>query len=250
MRVTEARKIVDMLADGEIEIPGMKLAADIMDMVEEGQQDIPDDEIIIEYHHPLLPFPDMTQAEIGDYVIIPLKNGTKARFDVTETQGDIIRLDSHDCLIESRWKENGDTSGGIEESDLQEAVNRFLDEQIPDVIKKAVEPTMRDYMDGDTKRDFETLAFIPDASELFPDDDNEDYYEHIYRQMEFYKDRRNRVKFDRDGRVAYWWTASAYSGDATLAVSVSNDGGSTSGYASHSYYAPLCFQINAAKLPM
>ncbi len=109
---------------------------------------------------------------------------------------------------------------------------------------------MRDYMDGDTKGDFETLAFIPDASELFPDDDNEDYYEHIYRQMEFYKDRRNRVKFDRDGRPAIWWTASAYSGGATNAVRVSGGGHSDYSYASDSRYAPICFQINAAKLPM
>lgn len=240
MRVAEAKKIVNM-------IPGMKLAADIMDMVEEGQQDITDDAIIIEYHHPLLPFPDMTQAEIGDYVIIPLKTGTKARFDVTEIQGDIIRLDSHDCLIESRWNENDDTTGGIKKSDLQEAVNKFFDEQIPDVIKKAVEPTMRDYMDGDTKRDFETLAFIPDASELFPDNNNENYYEHIYRQMEFYKDRRNRVKFDEIGRPAHWWAASTSSSDASAAVVVSGYGNSNNGNASNSNYAPICFQINATK---
>lgn len=246
MRLREAKQIVDDLVERNIQDTG--LVADILDMVEDNE---PEDAGVVEPHCSLQRECNAISAKEGDYIYITTKDGKAVRFDVVEKEGDIIRLDSHDCVLETPWNTAG-TSCGVPPSDLQHRIDMFFNEQIPDHIKAATELTERKYMaqkdDEWEIKAFKTKAFVPDASELFPDNDYEDFYCHIYSQLEYYKDRRHRIKMDPDGDDAYWWTASAYSGIATYAVYVGYYGYSASNGASTSPYAPVCFRLNIAKL--
>lgn len=84
--------------------------------------------------------------------------------------------------------------------------------------------------------------FLPTESELFGDccyseDDT-------YSQIEYYKDRRNRIKCNRKGGSPDWyWTASVRSGDSTYCVFVNYDGGSDGWNASSELCVPVCFVI-------
>ena len=200
----------------------------------------------IKYHNPRVTYPDMSDAEVGDYIMIELKDGTTARFDVTDKVGDIIRLDSHDGLFESVWNESG-SKDGVENSEVQKKLNDFYRDYIPDGIKHAAVPTEREYATADGKfRTFVTNAFMPDMSELFETDDS-DWRAKVYDRMDWYKDRRNRIKQFEDSDDAYW-TQSASSGYAAYACIVNRYGNASNSNASAAYCVPVCFQINTAKL--
>lgn len=84
--------------------------------------------------------------------------------------------------------------------------------------------------------------FLPTESELFGDccyseDDT-------YSQIEYYKDRRNRIKCNRKGGSPDWyWTASVRSGDSTNCVYVHSYGNSDLWNASGELCVPVCFVI-------
>ena len=84
--------------------------------------------------------------------------------------------------------------------------------------------------------------FLPTESELFGDC----YYseDDTYNQIEYYKDRRNRIKCNRKGGSPDWyWTASVRSGNSAFCVYVNLNGNSGIWYASHELYVPVCFVI-------
>lgn len=69
--------------------------------------------------------------------------------------------------------------------------------------------------------------------------------EGLYKQLEWYKDRRHRMKMDEPGggSVAYW-TSSQRSGNSSYFCLVSGDGGASSNTASRTWLsAPVCFRI-------
>ena len=184
---------------------------------------------------------DLSTAKIGDYIIAELTDGRKARFDVTDIGDGWIRFDSRDCLGHTVWNENGKTSGGVAESDLQHYLNEDMVELLPEYLKTRIINTKRKYMDGDQEKEYQTALFVPDESELFDDDL---YGAKLYDQLEYYKDRRNRMKGATPGEdTAYWWLASAVGGSSTRAVSVSRGGDSDGTGASNSLYVPVCFRI-------
>lgn len=84
--------------------------------------------------------------------------------------------------------------------------------------------------------------FLPTESELFGDccysEDN------TYSQIEYYKDRRNRIKCNRKGGSPDWyWTASVGSGHSANCVYVYGNGDSHDWTASGELYVPVCFVI-------
>lgn len=201
----------------------------------------------VEAHNPEISTKDLKDAKIGQYVLIKLTDDREARFDIVDRGRDWLRLDSHDCIGESAWNENGSTGGDIRLSDLQKYVNG-LEELLPWEWRGAIAPTIRyteEYKgeNGETE-EYLTRIFVPDASEVFGPDP--DWYETRYDQLDFYKDRRNRMKASEPGgtEMRFWWTASAYSGGATYSVGVYANGISNYGHASAALGVPVCFRIN------
>ena len=92
-------------------------------------------------------------------------------------------------------------------------------------------------------KEYETLLFLPSASEVF---DEDDCYgdEGLYEQMEYYKDRRNRMRGSAEGEdTCNWWLASVRSGNSTNACYVHNDGYALDWHASRAHRVPVCFII-------
>lgn len=202
----------------------------------------------VEVHNPEISTKDLKDAKIGQYVTIKLTDGRTARFDIVDRGDNWLRLDSHDCLGESPWNTNGKNEGDIRLSDLQKYVDG-LEELLPAEFRGSIIPTSRfteEYEDEDgiMREDYLTRLFVPDASEVFGPDP--DWYETRYDQLDFYKDRRNRIKASEPGgtEMRYWWTASAYSGTATTGVLVSASGISYPNDASNALGVPVCFRIN------
>ena len=86
--------------------------------------------------------------------------------------------------------------------------------------------------------------FLPAASELFSGDAvlGDDG---LYKQMDWYKDRRHRMKMDEHGgdSTAYW-TSSQRSGNSSDFCYVTNCGYAYSSNASTTWLsAPVCFRI-------
>ena len=184
---------------------------------------------------------DLSTAKIGDYIIAELTDGRKARFDVTDIGDGWIRFDSRDCLGHTVWNENRKTSRGVAESDLRHYLNEDMVELLPEYLKTRIINTKRKYMDGDQEKEYTTALFVPDESELFDDDL---YGAKLYEQLEYYKDRRNRMKGETPGEdTTSWWLASAVGGSSTHAVGVSYNGHSGNATASTSVYVPVCFRI-------
>ncbi|WP_147326014.1 DUF6273 domain-containing protein [Roseburia sp. AF42-8] len=84
--------------------------------------------------------------------------------------------------------------------------------------------------------------FLPTESELFGDCCYSE--DGTYNQIEYYKDRRNRIKCNRKGGSPDWyWTASVWGGNSTYCVGVGDNGNSNGWGASTELYVPVCFVI-------
>lgn len=187
-------------------------------------------------------------AAVGGYITMELTDGRTARFDIVDRGEDWIRFDSHDCLGKTVWNEKGGNAGGVWASDAQKYLDEKMLPLLPDYIQELITDTERRFTEGGDKdadeMTFRSKLFLPDASELFEPDDAR--YEPLYEQLDFYKDRRNRMKATEPGgkEIAYWWTASATSGDSTAVVGVHAGGHTGSNLASYALCVPVCFRIS------
>ncbi|MBD5469235.1 MAG: hypothetical protein HDR21_13990 [Lachnospiraceae bacterium] len=192
---------------------------------------------------------NVEDTQIGDYIKVILKDGRVARFDVTDRGDDWIRFDSYDCIVETPWNENASNAGGVWSSDAQKCLKEKILPLLPYYLTSMIIETERRFMNGGAddaaEETFKTELFLPDASELFDRDDV--WFSPVYEQMDYYKDRRNRIKAEAPGstKMACWWTASTHSNNEAHIVMVS-----AYGLLSHSkasiddIFVPVCFRIS------
>ena len=90
---------------------------------------------------------------------------------------------------------------------------------------------------------YTTKLFLPAASEVF-DEDNCYGDKGLYKQLDYYKDARNRIRVDEDGDTRVYWLASVGSGNSAAACAVNSNGTAHNWYASGSLRVPVCFQIS------
>lgn len=182
---------------------------------------------------------------VGDKVDFKLKNGEEVTVVVVQETEEFVRFESVDCVggEDVSWNENDSNKGGIAESDVQKYLNTKLWELLPDDLQSVISDIRRKYMDGDEEKEYTTKLFLPAASEVF-DEDNCYGDEGLYEQLEYYKDRRNRMKGEAKGEyMCAWWLASVGSGNSTGACYVSSDGYASGWLASDVSRVPLCFCI-------
>lgn len=192
---------------------------------------------------PEIAMDDIRRANIGNYFITELCNGETVRFDCVSKKDGFVRFDSHDCAIKSQWNEDRTNKGGYVKSLIRKNVDNFM-YQLPKELQKLIAEAPRRCFDGESICEFQTKLFMPDEGELFDDEDI--YNDRLYNQLDWYKDRRNRMKGEAFGKdtVAYW-TASAVSGTSTNIVIVYSDGYSDDNVASNANRVPVCFLVNA-----
>lgn len=172
------------------------------------------------------------QITIINALAFDLLDGRHIECAVTDIDDKAIRFDSVDCLGDDM------TYGKVEKW-----LDR-IDHLMPDELREAIVDTERKHtIDGKKVCRLERL-FLPAASELFSGDAvlGDDG---LYKQMDWYKDRRHRMKMDEHGgdSTAYW-TSSQRSGNSSLFCIVSYAGAASSDTASNTWLsAPVCFRI-------
>lgn len=184
------------------------------------------------------------EYHVGDTVEDVLKNGETVVFVVTDVTDQYVRFESRDCVggEEVRWNKNDSNKGGIAESDIQKYIDTKIWDLFPDELQAVISDTRRKYMDGE--EEYVTKLFLPAASEVF-DEDNCYGDEGLYEQMEYYKDRRNRMRGSAHGEVTVWyWLASVRSGYSTHACGVGCYGYASYWGASNAFRVPVCFTIS------
>ena len=183
---------------------------------------------------------------VGDKVDFSLKSGEQVTMVVTDDTDEYVRFESVDCVGEEsvQWNKRCTTDGGIEESNVQEWLMLELFGQLPEDLQQVIGKVKRRYKDNEGNlKEYETLLFLPSAPEVF--DEDECYGDKgVYEQMEYYKDRRHRMRGAAKGKdTVPWWLTSARGGESASACAVGDYGGADYSYASLDYRVPLCFCI-------
>lgn len=176
---------------------------------------------------------------MGDVLTVPLKDGTTAAFVMTQEDDEAYRFESVDCI-------GGKT---VTHDKIDELFENYMD-LLPAVLVENMLLTKRKYRDrNDEVHERESLLFLPSAPEVFPED--EVYGDAgLYEQMEWYKDRRHRMRkltADSDDTNS-WWLISATAGATASFGDVADYGIASHSSASATWVgAPVCFRIRKSK---
>lgn len=173
-----------------------------------------------------------SNPHISDVLAFDLLDGRHIECAVTDIDDNAIRFDSVDCL-------GDDMIYGNVEKWLD-----CIDHLLPDELCKAIVDTERKHAINGKKISRLERLFLPAASELFSGDSvlgDED----LYKQMDWYKDRRHRTRMDEhNGNSTAYWTSSQHSSYSTSFCYVSSSGGASDTNASSTWLsAPVCFRI-------
>lgn len=173
-----------------------------------------------------------SNPHIGDVLAFDLLDGRRIECTVTDIDDKAIRFDSVDCL-------GDDMAYGKVEKWL-DRINHLL----PDELRKAIVDTERKHTINGKKISRLEHLFLPAMSELFSGDSvlsDKD----LYKQMDWYKDRRHRMKmYEHNGDSTAYWTSSQRSGSSSAFCYVSANGHASSDNASFAWLsAPVCFRI-------
>ena len=115
---------------------------------------------------------------------------------------------------------------------------------LPEDLQAVISDVDREWKDKDGNcGTYTTKLFLPAASEVF-DEDSCYGDKGLYKQLDYYKDARNRIRVDEDGDTRVYWLASVGSGGSTAACYVSVNGSAGGWFASNSARVPVCFQIS------
>lgn len=174
----------------------------------------------------------IANPHVDDVMAFDLLDGRHIECAVTDIDDNAIRFDSVDCLGDDM------TYGKVEKW-----LDR-IDHLLPDELRKAIVDTERKHTINGKKISRLERLFLPAASELFSGDDVLGD-KGLYKQLDWYKDRRHRMKMDEPGgdSVAYW-TSSQRSGTSRNFCYVNSNGGASNYTASGTWLsAPVCFRI-------
>ena len=179
--------------------------------------------------------------KVGDIITEQTKDGEELDLVVVDMGPGWARFESKDCLpAEVPYNQNGRNAGGFAESGVKWHLDNVVFTSLPEDLQAVISEVERVQEGGKTYR---CQLFLPTESEMFGDcsysgDDT-------YPQIEYYKDRRHRIKCNRKGGTPDWyWLASVTGGSSTHCVSVGN-GGSSDNWddASDELCVPVCFII-------
>lgn len=176
----------------------------------------------------------------GDIITEKTLDGEEMDLVVVDMGPGWARFESKDCLpVEVAYNQNNRNAGGFAGSDVKHYLNKEVFNSLPEELRNVIAEVERKQENGKSSL---CRLFLPTESELFGDccyseDDT-------YSQIEYYKDRRNRIKCNRKGGSPDWyWTASVRSGYSTRCVGVGIIGGSGGRHACSELYVPVCFVI-------
>lgn len=169
---------------------------------------------------------------IGDALALDLLDGRHIECVVTDIDDNAIRFDSVDCLGDDM------TYGKV-----KKWLDR-IDHLLPDELRNAIVDTERKHVIDGMKICHLERLFLPAVSELF-NGDSVLGDEELYKQMDWYKDCRHRMRMDEhNGGSNAYWTSSQRSGTSSIFCGVNLNGNASLYNASAAWLsAPICFRI-------
>lgn len=188
---------------------------------------------------------DGVEFKVGDYKRDKTTDGQAFTMVVTDVTDEYVRFESRDCIGDyTRWSESRNTKCGLASSDVMKYLNEKIWNVLPDDMQRVIDPVVRKHKDseGEVKK-YRLALFLPAASEVF---DEDDCYgdQRLYEQLEYYKNRRNRMRGSSEGEDAEsYWLASVGSGNSAHACLVGDGGNAYYWNASNALRVPVCFCI-------
>lgn len=178
--------------------------------------------------------------KVGDIITEKTLDGEEMDLVVVDMGPGWARFESKDCLpVEAAYNQNNRNAGGFADSDVKHYLNEEVFNNLPEDLRNVIAEVERKQENGKSSL---CRLFLPTESELFGDCCYSE--DGTYSQIEYYKDRRNRIKCNRKGGSPDWyWTASVGSGGSTYCVRVGYIGTSDNWGASNGLYVPVCFVI-------
>ena len=184
-------------------------------------------------------------VEVGAAVSCELTDGTPAEFVVTDVTDQYVRFETRNFIGgEVEWNEQDTNKGGYPDSDIRGYIDSTIWGLLPEDLQAVISDVDREWKDKDGNcGTYTTKLFLPAASEVF-DEDSCYGDKGLYKQLDYYKDARNRIRVDEDGDTRVYWLASVRSGNSTYACNVNYYGYANYWAASNSLRVPVCFQIS------
>lgn len=179
--------------------------------------------------------------KVGDIITEQTKDGEELDLVVVDMGPGWAHFESKDCLPEEvPYNKNGSNAGGFAESGVKWHLDNIVFPSLPEELQAVISEVERVQEGGKTYR---CQLFLPTESEMFGDCSYSE--DDTYPQIEYYKDRRHRIKCNRKGGTPDWYhLASVSGGSLTGCVSVSTGGLSGHwGGAGHELCVPVCFII-------
>ena len=143
------------------------------------------------------------ELRVGDRIKVKLRNETHWA-TAYKKKGSVIFFVFDDCLDELRPMNPTDTTeGGYEASELRKYLIE-LSEQIPEKLKKKMVP--------DGNGDYLYLLTLREVCGC------NEKWEETSGQLDFFKDRRNRIATCKEDEYAHWWLRDVVSATAFACV--------------------------------
>ena len=188
---------------------------------------------------------------VGDSISCKLKDGTDIVIDVLALnpyEPDSVIFGFRDLHWRKPWNERNTNAGGWRDCQLRKDCNGELLSLLPDDLAAMITP--RRIVQKIRGREYESVdkLWIPSYTEVFGTDRGVDQTGDVGDvQFDFFKIKRNRVKFFRD-EPYYYALRSPYVPYPTYFWIVSTDGAMSYSNASGSYGDCPCFSISKTKV--
>ena len=132
---------------------------------------------------------------VGDIITEQTKDGEELDLVVVDMGPGWARFESKDCLpLEVPYNQNGRNAGGFAESGVKWHLDNTVFTSLPEELQAVISEIERTQEGGKTYR---CQLFLPTESEVFGDCNYSG--DDTYPQIEYYKDRRHRIKCNRKG---------------------------------------------------
>lgn len=178
---------------------------------------------------------------------VELKDGQKITLQVAyvSPDGTEVKFISKNCLRnEYPMNEKRTNEGGFIESDLFQRLQTEIFKLLPDDLAAVVSEVERKQIVDGEEKEYSCKLWLPSKMELF----GEDYVSTAVageEQLEFFKDRRNRIKKrgDEAEYTDFWWCSSPSASNTTDFCNVSSKGYPYSFGTPTALGVPICFTI-------
>ena len=184
---------------------------------------------------------------VGDSIRCVLKDGTEATFDVLALnpyQPNSVVLGFRDLHWEMVVNEERTNAGGWRDCKMRKDFAETILPLLPDDLVEAIIPRRIVQRMGGSEFESVDKIWAPSYTELFGTDRGTNQTGDVGDvQFEFFKSKKNRIKFFKDD-VNYWWLRSPYATNSTAFWNVGNSGNMNYYDANYSIGVCPCFIIS------